>query len=48
MTDAAIQEQAEIPAEMAGWRLDRALATLLPIYSRERLKSLISSTKPPN
>ena len=43
MTDAAIQEQAEIPAEMAGWRLDRALATLLPIYSRERLKSLISA-----
>jgi 23S rRNA pseudouridine1911/1915/1917 synthase len=28
---------------MAGWRLDRALATLLPIYSRERLKSLISA-----
>jgi 23S rRNA pseudouridine1911/1915/1917 synthase len=43
MTDAAIQEQAEIPDEMAGWRLDRALATLLPIYSRERLKSLISA-----
>ena len=43
MTDAAIQEQAEIPAEMTGWRLDRALATLLPIYSRERLKALISA-----
>jgi 23S rRNA pseudouridine1911/1915/1917 synthase len=43
MTDAMIQEQAEIPAEMAGWRLDRALAALLPIYSRERLKSLISA-----
>lgn len=43
MTDAAIQEQAEIAAEMAGWRLDRALAALLPIYSRERLKSLISA-----
>lgn len=43
MTAPAIQEQATIPAEMAGWRLDRALATLLPIYSRERLKTLISA-----
>ena len=43
MSDAAIQEEASIPAEMAGWRLDRALAALLPIYSRERLKNLISA-----
>lgn len=43
MSDAAIQEHAIIPAEMAGWRLDRALAALLPVYSRERLKALISS-----
>ena len=43
MSDAAIQEQAMIPADMAGWRLDRALAALLPRYSRERLKSLISA-----
>lgn len=43
MGDSAIQEEVTIPAEMAGWRLDRALATLLPTYSRERLKALISS-----
>ncbi len=43
MSDGAIQEQVTIPAEMAGWRLDRALAALLPTYSRERLKALISS-----
>ena len=34
---------AVVPAEMAGWRLDRALATLLPTLSRERLKALISA-----
>lgn len=27
---------------MAGWRLDRALAVALPLFSRERLKALIS------
>ncbi len=43
MSAPAIQEEATIPAEMAGWRLDRALAALLPIYSRERLKNLISA-----
>lgn len=43
MSDSAIQEHVTIPAEMAGWRLDRALAALLPTYSRERLKALISS-----
>lgn len=32
-----------LPAEMAGWRFDRALATALPILSRERLKALISA-----
>jgi 23S rRNA pseudouridine1911/1915/1917 synthase len=32
-----------IPAEMAGWRLDRALAALVPTLSRERIKALISS-----
>jgi 23S rRNA pseudouridine1911/1915/1917 synthase len=31
-----------IPADMAGWRLDRALATLCPQLSRERIKALIS------
>ena len=32
-----------IDAAMAGWRLDRALAVLVPTLSRERLKSLISN-----
>jgi 23S rRNA pseudouridine1911/1915/1917 synthase len=32
-----------LPAEMAGWRFDRALATALPTLSRERLKALISA-----
>jgi 23S rRNA pseudouridine1911/1915/1917 synthase len=35
--------QATIAPEMAGWRLDRALAALVPTLSRERLKALISS-----
>ena len=35
--------EAEISAEMAGWRLDRALAAAIPTLSRERLKALISS-----
>lgn len=34
---------ATITAEMDGWRLDRALAALVPILSRERIKALISS-----
>ena len=29
--------------EMAGWRLDRALAALVPTLSRERIKALLSS-----
>jgi len=32
-----------VTADMAGWRLDRALAVLVPTLSRERLKALISS-----
>ena len=32
-----------MPAEMAGWRLDRALAAVIPTMSRERLKVLISA-----
>jgi len=32
-----------MPAEMAGWRLDRALAAVIPTLSRERLKVLISA-----
>ena len=31
------------PSEMVGWRLDRALAVLVPMLSRERLKALIAS-----
>ncbi len=34
---------ATISAEMEGWRLDRALATLVPTLSRERIKALIST-----
>jgi 23S rRNA pseudouridine1911/1915/1917 synthase len=33
----------EITPETADWRLDRALATLVPTLSRERLKALISA-----
>ena len=36
-------KHAVMPPDMAGWRLDRALAAALPILSRERLKSLISA-----
>lgn len=32
-----------VTPEMAGWRLDRALAVLIPTLSRERLKALINS-----
>ena len=39
-SDTSIETQ--IPAEMVGWRLDRALATLIPTLSRERIKGLIS------
>jgi 23S rRNA pseudouridine1911/1915/1917 synthase len=35
--------RAVVPADAAGWRLDRALAAALPILSRERLKVLISA-----
>lgn len=34
---------ATIASEMDGWRLDRALAALVPTLSRERIKALISS-----
>lgn len=30
-----------LPAEVAGWRLDRALASVVPDLSRERLKALV-------
>lgn len=42
--DAGVQvRHAVMPAEMAGWRLDRALAAVIPTLSRERLKVLISA-----
>jgi 23S rRNA pseudouridine1911/1915/1917 synthase len=37
------QIRASIPQDMADWRLDRALAALVPTLSRERIKALISS-----
>ena len=44
MVDAGVSiKQAIVPADAAGWRLDRALAAALPTLSRERLKALISS-----
>lgn len=36
-----MQQHAEIPEELAGQRLDQALATLFPDYSRSRLKAWI-------
>jgi 23S rRNA pseudouridine1911/1915/1917 synthase len=43
MTEGASSISTIIPPEMAGWRLDRALATLVPTLSRERIKALISA-----
>ncbi len=34
---------ATVTVEMAGWRIDRALAALIPTLSRERLKALIGA-----
>jgi 23S rRNA pseudouridine1911/1915/1917 synthase len=42
MTAVPTSIEVEIPPDMAGWRLDRALASLIPTLSRERIKSLIS------
>jgi 23S rRNA pseudouridine1911/1915/1917 synthase len=43
MNEGGSSLSATIAAEMDGWRLDRALAALLPALSRERIKALISS-----
>ncbi len=43
MNDAATCTLVTIGADIAGWRLDRALAARLPTLSRERLKVLISA-----
>ncbi|WP_219893354.1 RluA family pseudouridine synthase [Aquisediminimonas profunda] len=43
MTQGGSSVNATITADMDGWRLDRALAALVPLLSRERIKTLISS-----
>ena len=43
MTSSTIQLDVEIPLELAGQRLDQALATVLGDYSRSRLKQWIES-----
>jgi 23S rRNA pseudouridine1911/1915/1917 synthase len=43
MNEGGSSVSAIIAADMDGWRLDRALATLVPTLSRERIKALISS-----
>jgi 23S rRNA pseudouridine1911/1915/1917 synthase len=43
MTDTQTIHEVEIAEDMAGWRLDRALAVSVATLSRERLKALISS-----
>ncbi len=43
MSDAGTSFHVSILPDMGGWRLDRALAALIPTHSRERLKALISS-----
>ena len=43
MSDAPTILRVTIPPDMADWRLDRALAVMVPTLSRERIKALISS-----
>ena len=43
MGDLKSIQRVQVTAEMAGWRLDRALAVSIPTLSRERLKALIST-----
>ncbi len=43
MNEGASSVSATIAVDMDGWRLDRALASLIPTMSRERLKALIST-----
>lgn len=38
----AEQRRHEVPAELHGWRLDRALATLVPEFSRSHLQQLLA------
>lgn len=43
MSEGGSRVAVAIAPEMQGWRLDRALAALIPTLSRERLKALISA-----
>jgi 23S rRNA pseudouridine1911/1915/1917 synthase len=45
MTEQIIQEDAKIPEELAGKRLDQVLAILFPNYSRSRLQAWLSDKK---
>ena len=39
MSDQRIQHSGQIPDELAGQRLDQALASMFPDFSRSRLKA---------
>jgi 23S rRNA pseudouridine1911/1915/1917 synthase len=41
--DGATRVNVAVTPDMAGWRMDRALAVLVPTLSRERLKALMSA-----
>jgi 23S rRNA pseudouridine1911/1915/1917 synthase len=43
MNEGGSSASVSVTPDMAGWRLDRALAVLVPTLSRERLKALVSS-----
>ncbi|MCE3286245.1 MAG: Ribosomal large subunit pseudouridine synthase, partial [Steroidobacteraceae bacterium] len=43
MTNSTVRLSLRIPESQAGQRLDQALASLLPDYSRSRLKTWIES-----
>ena len=40
-TGPATRHDAALPADTAGWRLDRALAAAIPLLSREPMKALV-------
>jgi 23S rRNA pseudouridine1911/1915/1917 synthase len=43
MVDGTTIEHVKLTPDQAGWRLDRALAAMVPTLSRERLKALVAS-----
>lgn len=43
LSDPTLSEAATIPADAAGWRLDRALAASIPTLSRARLGKLVAA-----